>query len=432
MSSRASILRWRTALTISIQGALSACGPFRPQGPTASALDVPEARGAAYVAFAEPADDAAAFGGQRGPTIVLEDGRYACGSSMLAEVPRDTCPPELYARLLGLARGPRSIVVVDGSGRSEVLTAPPRAPIESAAQALVAVWLEGRYDLTFSGGPSYTYGSLGEGYVRPIEGGFEVLAGETEREANCGAPDAREVVRAYRVTLLVTRDGRIEPRSRVLDHEHEVADPCHPLGRRPEGFADVASGGTLGGHLRRAMHHEAESVRAFRRFAVELEAHGAPPALASAARRAARDEIRHAWMFARLLGTCPRIDTDDLPVRSLAECARDNAVEGCVLETYSAAVAAYQAERAQAPALRACFARIARDETEHAALARAAREWLDARLPPRERARQRRAAHEAERELALGLREPTSSAERALGLPTREHAEVLLASSAAV
>lgn len=162
MASRASILRWRTALTISIHGAVSACGPFRPAGPTASALEVPEVRGAAYVAFAEPADDAAAFGGQRGPTIVLENGRYVCASSMHGESPRDTCPPELHAVLLGLASGPRSIVVMDESGRTEVLTGPPRAPIESPAQALVAVWLDGRYSLGFSGGPSYFYGSLGE------------------------------------------------------------------------------------------------------------------------------------------------------------------------------------------------------------------------------------------------------------------------------
>lgn len=430
MASRASILRWRTALTISIHGAVSACGPFRPAGPTASALDVPEVRGAAYVAFAEPVDDESAWGGQRGPTIVLESGRHECASSMRAEAPRASCPPELHAVLLGLARGPRSIVVMDGSGRTEVLTGPPRAPIESAAQALVAVWLDGRYSPMFSGGPSYVYGSLGEGYVRPIEGGFEVLAGDTERSSNCGEPDAREIVRSYRVTLLVTPDGRIELRSRVLDHEHEVADPCHPLGRRPERFVDVASGGTLSGHLRRAMHHEAESVRAFQRFATELEAHGAPGALVGAARRAARDERRHAWMFARLLGTSPRIDADELPVRPLAECARDNTVEGCVRETYSAAVAAYQAERARTPSLRGCFARIARDEIAHAALARAAREWLDARLSSRERARQRRAAREAEEELARSFRDPMSSAELVLGFPPRAHAEALLDSSA--
>ncbi len=427
MAAQSSLRTWRTVLGVSITSALSGCAPFRPSGPTTSAIELPGLADASYVAFLEPPSAEESFGGQSGPTIVLERGRYECRSSMWREAPAPSCPPAVDAALRELPSR-RSVLVMDGSDQPTVFVEPPRPPIDSAAKALVTVWFEGRYSLSFAGGEGESFGGLDTGYVRAVDGGFEVLAGERASESSCGTDDPREIVRSYRVTLLVHRDGTIEPRDRALTSQYEVADPCHPLGRRPEGFADVSSGGTLAGHLLRAMHHEAESVRAFRRLANELRAHGAPAALVRAAKRAIADERRHAWTFARLLGVTPSIASDALPVRSLADCARENAVEGCVHETYAAAVAAHQASHARSPRLRAAFARIARDELDHAAIAHAARTFFEPRLSPCERQELRRAAADAKAELSRTFRDPTSP-EQVLGLPSAVAAHRLLAAA---
>jgi hypothetical protein len=58
-----------------------------------------------------------------------------------------------------------------------------------------------------------------------------------------------------------------------------------------------------------------------------------------------------------------------------------NADEGCVRETFSAAVAAVQARTASDPALRRTLDRIARDELRHAAFSWRLHEWLLTQLP---------------------------------------------------
>lgn len=139
---------WRTALTISIHGALGACTPFRPQGPTASAFDAIDLAGHDYVAFVEPRTAEERFGGF--PPRMVERGHVACApNGTLAHVPQ--CPPELRSLIEHLP-SERSIVVIHGSGPPEVIT--DRAlqlPIDSPEKALLAVWLSGRYRVEFSG-----------------------------------------------------------------------------------------------------------------------------------------------------------------------------------------------------------------------------------------------------------------------------------------
>ncbi len=78
------------------------------------------------------------------------------------------------------------------------------------------------------------------------------------------------------------------------------------------------------------------------------------PTLVRAARRSAREEIRHArsaGRLARRFGAVPvraRYGASCL-VRSLEDVALENAIEGCVRETYGAAVAWWQAERSHDP-----------------------------------------------------------------------------------
>jgi hypothetical protein len=159
-----------------------------------------------------------------------------------------------------------------------------------------------------------------------------------------------------------------------LDNGQSVQCNTCVVGRLQDGYAiaTTEAPNALTAHFAITAELEAASVHAFERLAAELEAHGAPATLSARARRAARDEIRHARVmrsFARRHGGHPVTPRRaPAPVRTLEEIARENAVEGCVRETYGAAVATFQAEHAADPELRAAMARIADDETRHAAL----------------------------------------------------------------
>jgi hypothetical protein len=153
---------------------------------------------------------------------------------------------------------------------------------------------------------------------------------------------------------------------------------------------------------------EAASVDAFRVLARELRHHGAPKSLVRAAERAARDEIGHAraaGALARRWGVMPRAPrVEPRPVRSLEAIAIENAVEGCVRETFGALLATHQARAAASPRLRETFSRIAKDETRHAALAWRVAQWLDGRLDGEARARVRAARRAAAEGLVRSAR----------------------------
>jgi rubrerythrin len=175
-------------------------------------------------------------------------------------------------------------------------------------------------------------------------------------------------------------------------------------GRRPAGCRKprATRARPLASWLRASAWMEAVSVHAFERLAMELVAHDAPAWLVREAKRAARDEARHARTmraFARSRGVrVPAVRFRERSARSLAAVARENAVEGCVNETYGALAAHVQAARAKDPAIRRAMRRIASDEQRHAALALAVADWAEPKLSPAARARideARRAARTA-------------------------------------
>ena len=185
-----------------------------------------------------------------------------------------------------------------------------------------------------------------------------------------------------------------------LEVRNVYANPCG--GRCPEGLAPPAHGGTgdpLGAWLAASAHLEAASIDAFEILATELGAHRAPPALIQAARAATADERRHADAIGRLAASRgavpPGVYVNRSPIRDIEAVARENAVEGCVRETYAALLACRQARAATDPALRSAMAGIARDETRHAALAWAVDRWSQALLAPAARRRVREARREA-------------------------------------
>jgi hypothetical protein len=207
-----------------------------------------------------------------------------------------------------------------------------------------------------------------------------------------------------------------------------IYQQCPICGRRPEGWepGGDAMGDGLGGWLAVCAELEAASVRAFRTLAAELRHHGAPAGLVEAARVAATEEVRHARLTRALArrrgapqgsgsmraGAAP-VRRVRAGVRSLAAVAVENAVEGCVRETFGAAVAAWQARAGGDPEVRALMAAIAPDEAGHAALSFRVHAWARSRLSPGERRRVDGAARAALGELAgtdwealpVGLRE---------------------------
>ena len=194
------------------------------------------------------------------------------------------------------------------------------------------------------------------------------------------------------------------------------------VGRRPDGFdcgpGDMAA---LGDYLGAISRLEAASVDAFRSLRDELAAFGAPRRLVNAAGRAARDEIRHARstraLARRAGGRAERPVILRRGRRSLEAVALDNAVEGCVRETFGALLATAQAQSAQDPVVRAAMQRISRDETRHAALSWQVHGFMMQRLTPAAQQRVLQAQREAARELVRSAQAKVPSFARAVGLP---------------
>lgn len=189
------------------------------------------------------------------------------------------------------------------------------------------------------------------------------------------------------------------------------------------------------GWLARAAHDEAASVHAFIALHRELAQHGAPPELLAAVLLAAADETRHAATVAALARAHagPLLAPTLTPIapRDLLAIAVENAVEGCVHETWAGLCATHQARHARDPAIRAAYAAIAGDEARHADLAWALAAWLDDRLTPAARTLVAAARHAAvTRLLAEQADNPDparADADRSLGLPDPATARFLLA-----
>lgn len=252
--------------------------------------------------------------------------------------------------------------------------------------------------LVFAQGYNVNCTELDRGAVRAnVDGGFNVIA---TKGFACGANTA-----VTRYVLEVSASGEVkEERSDII----ERGSPGCAIGRRPAGLRPVegvACADALGRHFAAAAHLEAASINAFLRLREELELHGADVALRDAALKSAMDEVLHTDVSARLarrFGATPRRpEVEELPPRSLFAVALDNAVEGCVRETFGALVAHHQALHARDAEVRGAMVRIAEDETRHAELSWAIDRWAREQLSADECA----ALREAQREAVAALRE---------------------------
>jgi len=207
------------------------------------------------------------------------------------------------------------------------------------------------------------------------------------------------------------------------------------LGRRPHGLLAALPGVArteLGAHFASATQLEAASVFAFEQLARDLFRLGAPPALVRAALRSALEEVGHARAMGALAErfgaqlVAPRICP--APARDALAVALENAVEGCVRETYGALLAWYQAHSALDPEVRAALLLVCEDETRHAQLAWTIAQWLEPQLSEAEQTAVQRARRAAYAQLGSELASTLSPAARALiGLPDVVVAAALLA-----
>jgi hypothetical protein len=179
----------------------------------------------------------------------------------------------------------------------------------------------------------------GDSGARAVDGGIAVLA---FTQQGC---DGRT-----RHLLHVGVDGAL---SRLDSFVERAPDPYCIVGRRPEGLRESADelGASLGAFFARSAALEAASVPAFLRLGRELRSHGAPRSLVARARAAARDEVRHARAVAELAlvfgGQTPLWSAAPGTLRELEAVATENAIEGCVRETYGALVALHQQQCAR-------------------------------------------------------------------------------------
>jgi rubrerythrin len=207
-------------------------------------------------------------------------------------------------------------------------------------------------------------------------------------------------------------------------------------GRRPEGLLSDGSVegrlSALGDFFARLFHLEAASVPAFERLAEELEAQGAPARLVRAARRSAGDEVRHARAMAELArrygAPLPEVRVEPFRPRSLEALALENAIEGCVRETFGALVSGWQARTAGDSEVRHVMGPIAEEELRHAELSWAIDAWAARGLDAQARSRVQEARREALRTLEREVeeREPLEELVQVAGLPSREAARQLL------
>jgi hypothetical protein len=197
--------------------------------------------------------------------------------------------------------------------------------------------------------------------------------------------------------------------------------------------SEVRSVCSIDDYLARSAELEAAAVVAFQVLEAELCAHGAPQRLLERTRAAARDEVLHARLMQRLAArfggeVTPRSIRVG-PIRDLEQVALENALEGCVAETWGCLLGMHQALHATHARLRSAYRRIAADEARHAQLSWDVADWAERQLPASAASRVAERRARAVSELSRGLASETlpGPLERQLGLPGADARQKLFA-----
>ncbi|MFO0630298.1 MAG: ferritin-like domain-containing protein [Polyangiales bacterium] len=397
-------------------------------------------------------------------------GTSACGLTITpALFTGNLCTADTWPALNGLspARGVDYLELrAAGSSRAEqargsrCATATDRARCLGAYDALAesrgwAVTVDGlAQQLVYTRGDEVGVVASAEAlrtFLAPIDSPADaaLLATANGFRVQCDGANLRETAAGYELRLYsgvacgrntgldvhvvaVSRAGEVRA---VQTERVRNGDPNCVIGRGTEGVAVGAvspEADALGAYFAEMSALEASAVLAFDRLARELDALGAPASLSARARAAARDEVRHARVTAALArrfgATPPAVASSPLPVRDAPAIAHENAVEGCMRETFGALVGTFQARAARDPAVARALRVIARDETGHAALAWDVAAWLEPQLAEDVRADLHRARAEALAALTpRDADEADPALSSAVGLPSRAQSRALLA-----
>lgn len=337
----------------------------------------------------------------------------ACQASLTQQL-RDLCDWEFcHFRYVATTAG----------GVTKVLTQAPDvaallAPVDTVQEAQLLAWMAG-----FDGfaAPMSTCPSADNWDARPTDSGFTMTALVTDRPS-CIEPSLE------RCQLAIQTSGKVTVTSCL------TIKPCLVIGRRPAGLGEgpeTRSDTVIGDYLANSAKLEEAAVTAFAILQEELELHGAPAHLRALAEQARQDEVRHtatATALAQRYGGTPQHPAVvRLGLRSVADMAVENEVEGCVRETYGALLACWQSLHAQDPAIATAMKGIAEDETRHAALSWQVAQWAKEILTCEQREQLRALRHSAIETLRAETSEPLPpELIYWAGLPTPMQAQALI------
>lgn len=252
----------------------------------------------------------------------------------------------------------------------------------------------------------------------------------TTSGSDCGAG---QTLKAHQI--FVSAKGTIDIVASEIIAE---GNPNCAIGRLPSGLRETrvsepraTQTKEVGHELARIAFLEAAAVAAFQHLATELEALGAPVTLVERAKRAAREETRHAILMralARRWGCEPDVPVvETRPLRSAFDLALDNAVEGLARERFGALLALHQAHCAQDPMVRSIMAVISDDEVGHAEFSAELHAWLWPQLTAAQQAEVRNVHLQAiARFRAFAIEQPCPDAVTLLGMPDSHRALALL------
>ncbi|MCA9642630.1 MAG: hypothetical protein KC492_18165, partial [Myxococcales bacterium] len=233
-------------------------------------------------------------------------------------------------------------------------------------------------------------------------------------------------IATYRFKLNVKPDGAVNVLSKTLESSSPAC-----VGRQSAGVVRSANADAdpRGKYFADCAQLERAAVIAFERLSRELEALGAPLELLRDAERARQDEVRHAATMEKLAAhfdtAVGEVRVEDVPLRNAFEVALENAVEGCVRESFAALVGLWQSERASTD-LQQALREIAVDELRHAALSWRVARWLEPRLSDEERSQVERARKLAFNELSTATQDLSGALTRDLGVPNAAEAHELV------
>jgi hypothetical protein len=379
------------------------------------------------------ADELDYQGKERSPTVMAEHGRR-CSPDAGDE---EACRKSMYRLIDEQQKAKRAVFALVTRGTTlEVITEvePLRAllgVIDTPREAVLLASFATKSQLSSPQCTGFTR-TIG---VEQASGGYAMAM---EKRVKNGTLKKGDAAVCTKCMILDKTAVTVRPGGEMVFGPTEQIEEIHMGCGRSPGFSGAATAPgrprTSSEYLALGAHLEAASVAAFERIAEELVALGAPSELVTRARLAADDERAHAKVLgelARAHGAAPiPFTARPYQLRDALELALDNAVEGCVNETFGALVLHVQALTALDPEVKRGLASIAEDEARHAELSYDMADWLDGRLSSSARESVERASRDARHALLAGLEQTAledDSERRRLGLPDAATARALYA-----